>query len=192
MNDDPNPCEADRARRERAFRDSMLTERTGPMARSISFEAGYDHSGFGDACGEGSGGHGRHGMVLRFVLSGPAGAVQWCATLVNWYPGNVDIIGTVGSTSTFSAVPSNRLGDGMATDLGFHSPVRPAWDTDEWLPRRECHLLPEGYCYYDGSGLNAEPILAAFLEHGPHAVWAALAHFYRETFAAPEPAEPAP
>lgn len=122
-------------------------------------------------------------MNLRFNLIGPKGAVQWMANMTNWTPGNV-IHGTVQADQPVSLVPvtaMGRIGDGMATDMGYHSP-RPLWDGQEEYGRMDCHLLPGGECYYDGSGLNAEPVLEAFLAHGPHAVWAALARYYTETF----------
>lgn len=174
-----NPCKADLARRERAFRDAALVQVDGPMQRRIYFEVGYDHRGFPEACG--GGGHGQHGMGMRWVLIGPAGAVQWLVNMTNWVPGNVRY-GEVGAEHPVSIVPVNpRIGDGMATDLGYHSPT-PQYDGQEESGRSECEYLPDGYCYYDGSGLNAEPVLVAFLAHGPHAVWAALARYYGELF----------
>lgn len=176
----PNRCKADRDRRERAMTDAGLVQRDGVMERRIIFEVGYDHRAFPDDCG--GGGHGQHGMNMRWVLIGPAGAVQWLTYMSNWVPGNVRH-GTVGDIHPVSLVPTNgRIGDGMAADLGYHSPVRPSWDDNEWVSKQDCEFLPDGYCYYDGSGLNAEPVLEAFLSHGPHAVWASLARFYMETF----------
>lgn len=55
-----NPCKADLERRERANNDCALVERID------------NHTAHPEACG--GGGHGRHGMNLRFVLIGPHGA----------------------------------------------------------------------------------------------------------------------
>lgn len=174
-----NPCEADWERRERAWRDNALSERFGDMERRLAFEVGFDHRAFPDACG--GGGHGQHGMTMRWLLIGPRGVVQWVANMHNWVPGNIRC-GDVGSGVPISLVPANpRFGDTSATDLGYHSP-KPLWEGQEEWGTRECSLLPEGYCYYDGSGMNAEPILEAFLAHGPHAVWTALARYYGEVF----------
>lgn len=177
-----NRCQADRERRERAWNDAALSERQGDMERHIIFEVGYDHTAFPEDCG--GGGHGRHGMNLRFVLVGPKGAVQWLAYMTSWVPGNVRH-GTVDGLGDVSLVPLNStIGDGMAADLGYHSPV-PRYGSQSAM---KCEWLPEGECYYDGSGLNAEPLLEAFLNHGPHAVWAALAHYYTEVLATePDP-----
>jgi hypothetical protein len=175
---DENPCVADNERRERAQRDSSISEQFGDMVRSVQFQVGYDHMAFPEACG--GGGHGRHGMSLRWVLSGPHGAVQWVLNMFNWIPGNV-AYGMIENKGPWSAVPAHRtIGDGMAVDLGYHSPV-PLWEGQGKQPS-ECDLLPEGYCYYDGSALNAEPVLEAFLAHGPHAVWASLGRYYSERF----------
>jgi hypothetical protein len=174
-----NRCKADHARRERAMQGSELISREGTMERRIGFEVGYDHTEFPEECG--GGGHGRHGMTMAFILIGPSGAVQWKINMLNWYPGNVAHL-DIPATEPISAVPANpRLGDTMAIDLGYHSP-KPRWEGQEEYGHMECHLLPEGSCFYDGSGLNAVPILEAFLSHGPMAVWAALARYYSAVF----------
>lgn len=182
-----NRCKQDRERRERAWTDCGLTEKVGNMERTISFEVGYDHRSFPEDCG--GGGHGQHGMSIRFVLKGPAGAVQWLVNMHHWVPGNVHY-GHVETTDNqpVSLVPLKypQVGDGMATDLGYHSP-REMYE-GQYGPREDCEYI-DGPCWYDGSGLNAEPILEAFLSHGPHAVWAALARYYMQTFGAADDAE---
>lgn len=176
-----NRCKADSARRERAWTDCALSERFGDMERRISFEVGYDHRAFPDDC-EG-GGHGQHGMNMRWTLIGPRGAVQWLCYMLSWVPGNVHH-GGVESLGPVSLIPAppNGLDDGMAADLGYHAPT-PRYEDQ---PQMKCEYLPQGYCYYDGSGLNAEPVLEAFLAHGPHAVWASLARYYGELFGGQE------
>lgn len=48
---------------------------------------------------------------------------------------------------------------------------------------RTCKELPEGKCYYDGSGLNALDVLARFQEHeDPEIIWQILETYYDETF----------
>lgn len=176
-----NRCEADLVRRQRALRGAGLRERVGRMERVISFEAGYDHRGFPQDCG--GGGHGAHGMTIRFTLLGPAGAVHWVFYANNWVPGNVDRIGEARTEVPASAYAPALLDyDALAVALGYHSPT-PLYGGQE---ERECHILPGGRCHYDGSGLNAKPTLARFFEHGPTAVWADLATYYCETFGAGE------
>lgn len=163
-------CQAAQKNRERAQHEADMVDRRGTMERRISFEVGYNHSAFD--CG-----HGQHGMNLRFTLIGPHGAVTWLVFMTNWVPGNVSGFGTVPAIDPVSLVVPilyPTLGDGMAADLGFHS-NEPSYRDHESM---DCDLLPAGYCYYDGSGLAAGPVLEAFLEHGPMAVWASLARFY--------------
>lgn len=167
-------CRADLDRRERALSGATFVARDGPMERRIGFDVGYDHRSFG--CG-----HGQHGMTMRFVLQGPAGAVHWVMNMPNWVPGNLDTLGDIKGNGV-SVVPVRYpISDGTATDLGYHSP-KPLWEGREEYGRLDCHILPDGICYYDGSGLNAAPVLAAFLEHGPMAVWATLARYYQDVF----------
>lgn len=176
---DENRCQADNERRRRAFADRTFVVRDGTMERRIEFIPGYDHTSFPEDCG--GGGHGRHGMELAFILIGPAGAVQWKCTMLNWYPGNI-VYGDAPASEPISMVPAHpRIDDTMATDLGYHSP-KPMWEGQEDYGRDDCHLLPGGTCYYDGSGLNAGPVLEAFLSYGPMAVWAALSRYYQELF----------
>jgi hypothetical protein len=60
----------------------------------------------------------------------------------------------------------------MATDIGYHahSPQREGQEQD----RRECPYLDGQACFYDGSGLQAEPVLEAFIHRGDVAIWEAL------------------
>lgn len=52
-----------------------------------------------------------------------------------------------------------------AMDLGYHAPS-PQYDGQDRMDA--CHLLPDGHCYYDGSGLNADEQFAArVLTAGP-------------------------
>lgn len=188
---DVNPCKADNERRQRAFRDATVAERFGNFERSVTFEVGYDHRSHPEACG--GGGHGQSGMTMRWILKGPDGATQFCAYMPNWVPGHVNRIGGVQPEGDISVVHVGRTlnEDLMGTDLGYHSP-KPQWEGQEQYGRDDCHLLDGGTCYYDGSGLNAEPVLAAFLDHGPHAVWVALARYYAELFGADEAPEVEP
>jgi hypothetical protein len=164
-------CREDLVRLERTRNDSTLVVRDGPMERRVEFAPGHDHRSFD--CG-----HGVNGMTIRFILVGPAGAVQWVLNAPNWVPDNVwhGQVGVIHDVSLVPVVVPRPLGDGNAWDLGYHAPA----EQYEGQTVMECDLLPSGYCFYDGSGLNAEPILVAFLLHGPMAVWAALSRYYGE------------
>jgi hypothetical protein len=103
----------------------------------------------------------RAGMKFRFWLSGPAGAVQFLM-LTDWEPGQRQI------TPNAASYP-------MAADLGWHwrTPMYPG----QALFANECDVLGAP-CYYDGSGLQAEPVLAGFLRDGLPAVWTYLERSY--------------
>jgi hypothetical protein len=172
-----NRCELDGGRRERALHDAALIERNGDMERRIAFYVGFDHTKFPEDCG--GGGHGLHGMTMSWVLIGPKGAVNWDMYLNNWVPGNTNSIGGVLCQDPVSVIPANGiLDDGMAWDLGYHTSV----PSPDLHGPNKCEFLSDHECYYDGSGLAAQPLLDAFLEHGPQAIWAALARFYGRVF----------
>lgn len=42
-----------------------------------------------------------------------------------------------------------------------------------------CEWLPDG-CFYDGSGLNGEPVMQRFIREGMDAVWDELETYYRQ------------
>jgi hypothetical protein len=161
-----NPCKADFERRRLALEDDAVSERVGAFTRRVCFEVGYDHRSHPDACG--GGGHGQHGMTLRFVLIGQHGATQWVVHLPYLVPGNVNNLGNVPVTG------HHHIDALYSVDLGYH------WHAPQYEDQRsmECALLPGGECYYDGSGLRAGDLVGPFLSHGPAAIWSALEHEY--------------
>lgn len=167
-----NACKDDTIRRERSNRDCGITEDLGNgMTRRIEFEVGYDHRSFPEACG--GGGHGQHGMGMAFLLTGPEGVVQWKVNMPWWTPRPLGPLGDLD-------LPENNHGYTTlinSWDLGHHWRT-PTYDGE--MKMDCCYLEGQTHCFYDGSGLNAGPILQEFLYHGPHAVWAALARYYSE------------
>ena len=104
-------CVRDFERRKKASEDDSISEVVGEFTRRMTWTVGFDHRAFPDDCG--GGGHGQHGMELRFILIGADGAVQW---MVNWgdmVPGNVDSIGGVPHVTP----PRDMM---SAYDLGRH------------------------------------------------------------------------
>lgn len=159
---DSEACQRAQEVRKRASRDMTLTQVTdGVMSRSITMQPGYDHRSFG--CD-----HGQHGMTVRFLMQGPLGAVQFVFYLLDMVPGNFE----------FGNSKPNGVRSIMSVDLGYHSPV-PIYENQRQM---DCDFILGGRCYYDGSGLDAGPVLEAFAEHGPHAVWAELARMYQGVF----------
>ncbi len=64
-------------------------------------------------------------------------------------------------------------------DLGYHS-HEPMYEGQEPM-HSDCHVLG-GKCYYDGSGLSAEPVFEVLLREGSDGVWCELERYYDEVF----------
>lgn len=111
--------------------------------------------------------YGIHSMGLRFLLHGPAATVQflmWTGIV----PETVD--GAYGKKWRVSEIGL------MAADLGYHADA--AQYEGQWGPS-ECDVR-DGECFYDGSGLAAEPLLELALKRGDGAVFRALQEYYDE------------
>jgi hypothetical protein len=115
--------------------------------------------------------YGIHGVELRMVVKGPKGATQF-VLYTNWQLPHV--------TKEFDHRSDHIFCHPDPADLGYHA-VEQRYPEQH---RQECDLLPEGYCYYDGSGLNAEAVYTTLLEKGSDGVWETLENYYRELFEA--------
>lgn len=160
-------CVDAQKRRAEAIKDCEIAQEVDGFTRHLSITPGYDHRAFPEDCG--GGGHGCHGMDLRFVLVGPEGAVQWLAFLTQFTP--TAPISRIGSVEIAHPSLDETL---MPADLGYHWPTA----RYEGQESRECEYLPGGHCYYDGSGLAAEEIVLPFLTDGPAGVWRELRAYY--------------
>lgn len=74
----------------------------------------------------------------------------------------------------------------MAMDLGYHSP-RPLYSGHRAMSEPgECDAfrgpLRNATCYYDGSTMNAEPVLELLHRSGEDAVWEYLRQYYFDIF----------
>jgi len=143
------------------------------------FEGGHDCIKFecvhgSKNCKPGSGGsHGRHGMNIRFVSKGEAGAIQFLI-YTGWMPqfAKRDEIG-------FRDV-RDWGGHMMPADLGYHS-KEPRHDGQEPICQA-CEYCDGQPCYYDGSGLNANDAMYALVNGGEAALWDFLDAYYETTF----------
>lgn len=151
--------------------------------RRVIFEPGYNY-----LHETGPKRRGQHGMAIRFLLIGPQGAAQFLMG-TSWTPlGEVDkdangeplhrepVHIDYWKTEDYGMGP-HKFGlvnppDGY--DLGQHW-TEPLYNGQDPM---ECELLPGGQCYYDGSGLNADPILKDFITEGEEAVWRHLEEHY--------------
>lgn len=171
------------------------------LTRIVRFEPAYDKRNPDPQknCGI-------HGVTLRMVLKGKAGAVQFVLS-TNWQLPHVE--------KEFDSRPPDKRFPHLfcrphPSDLGYHSKV-PQYEGQEpmgsikygfpkgeiempgdvpipKIDRKEtgtftpCEFTDGGPCYYDGSTLNAESVYRALLEGGDEAVWKILEDEYKSQF----------
>lgn len=137
------------------------------LERRVTFSPAYDKRAPDSAKNYGIG-----AMRGCFYLIGDEGAVQFVIG-TNWYLPHVH--------AELEARHYSGITEGpRAWDLGYHSRAQ----TPSGTRMEKCDLW-EGGCWYDGSSLNAKPILGHFLEEGDEAVWKALAGYYAQCFGVP-------
>ena len=140
------------------------------LERSIHFRPAFDKRNPGE-----SKDYGIHGMEITFVLKGAAGAVQW-KIHTNWQLPHVQREWRYDYDARFNKIYPEGY------DLGYHSHTQHY----EGQEPRKCDILG-GECYYDGSSLNAEPLVEPFLREGDAAAWRELTAYYEQVFT-PAPA----
>jgi hypothetical protein len=147
---------------------SGIQQNVDGWVRRIDFEPGYDCIHDYPKCHQtmGGGRHGRHGMNLRFLLGTEEGVVQFLMCASDWLPGSIQ------HGSTNRDLP---LHGAMAADLGHHW-TRPVYEGQDG--GGACEYLYGAKCYYDGSGLNADPILERFFREGLDGVWRELEKYH--------------
>ena len=112
--------------------------------------------------------YGIHGVELRMVLKGDAGAVQFLL-YTNWQLPHVS-----------EELKGNTLFDRpLPADLGYHSKT-PMYEGQEC--RNDCQYLDGHDCYYDGSSLDADRIFKVLCAEGSDGVWRALEAYYNDVF----------
>lgn len=118
--------------------------------------------------GDGSN-YGIHSMGIRFLLHGPAATIQF----LMW-------TGLVPEQVAGQFKPQWMSGDPMAADLGYHADA-PQWEGQaDWGGHSKCEYRRGGACFYDGSGLAAEPLLGIALMDGHGGVFEAMQTYYDE------------
>jgi hypothetical protein len=169
------------------------------LERIVEFEAAWDHREKGG---------GIHGVEMRWILKGTKGAVQFLV-FTNWQlPEVTEEFTKRASRAGDIAMELRCFWMPMAADLGYHSKFpmyegqEPMGSVDlkvrintakEGIERFESSRTPTGTftpcpyldgapCYYDGSGLHAETVLAMLIEKGGEAVWEYMADCYHEQF----------
>lgn len=118
--------------------------------------------------------YGIGGVQIRFVLKGKEGAVQLLLG-TSWYlPHVAEWLREKGSRFEKLYEPPKGW------DLGYHSP-KPIYE-DQSLAVDSCPYLNGKPCYYDGSGLAADPIRDRLISEGSEAVWEELTDYYNGRF----------
>ena len=127
-------------------------------------------------------GCGIHGCEMRFVLMGKLGAVQFLV-FTNWHLPEVqdELLDRPSDKSHVEEkFRIHALFSPMPADLGYHSP-KPKYDGQESTSEK-CPYLDGKPCYYDGSGLNAEPVYEILVREGSDGVWKRLEEYYVQVF----------
>jgi len=149
------------------------------MERIIKFHPAYDKRD-----PDPSKNYGIHGVEIRFLLKGEHGAVQFLI-YTDWQLPHIQR-----DKSAFPPLEKFGTLEPWGVDLGYHSdkPIRDyhketRTSDDDWnTPSRECPYTTSGRCYYDGSGLNAERLVAVLLSEGDSGIWRELEEYYHRTF----------
>ena len=140
------------------------------MEKLIEFEAAY-----GRRDPDPNKDYGIHGVNIRFVLKGAAGAVQFIL-YTNWQLPNV----RQEFEERFGDCWPRSLAQPLPADLGYHSP-KPMYDDHEPIDD-SCPYLDGKPCYYDGSTLAAERIFDVLTAAGAEGVWRELEEYYKHIF----------
>ena len=136
------------------------------LEESVQFAPGYNCPARGPQS------HGVHGMEIRWMLRGPAGAV-WLCMFTDWIPGE--------RTPGHGLPPSGpydgweRCPDGGG--LGYHARI-PQYEGHE-IDREDCDVIG-GPCYGDMSFGGADEPVKRFVAEGEQAIWDALEARYAD------------
>jgi len=148
------------------------------LTREITFRPAYDKR----PKNPGEPNYGIHGADMTWYVKGAKGVIQFVVH-TNWYLPHVGVElahSIIDTPPRWLTKPQSILSSfqPQAADLGYHAKRRQYKGQEK---RKDCHLLKNG-CYYDGSGLNAEPVLKLLIGQGSDAVWARLEKEYYERF----------
>jgi hypothetical protein len=115
--------------------------------------------------------YGRHSMQMRWLLRGPRGVAQFLMS-TGWTPEPAP------ADPRWPTALDWMTTSPSAGDLGYHARV-PQYEGAEQYGEQPCLYLAAS-CWYDGSGLAADPVLADFFDRGEVAVWEALREVHDE------------
>lgn len=130
-----------------------------------------------DKRAESGGKYGQHCAEMLWLVKGERGVVQF-RLFSGWYKGCVTPPRTEWREMRVARSGDASLSAPMPADIGYHSPN----PTYEGQTEMDCHLLPAGKCFYDGSSLNATDYFAVLVHEGGEKLWEALESYYVEHF----------
>lgn len=122
--------------------------------------------------------YGIHGVTLRFLYGDPKKGFVQFVLYTNWQLPHVteELKGRV-----YEAINGDYhwMERPLPANLGYHSPT-PQYDDQSKMGK--CDVLEQGFCYSDGSGLNAQRVYNTLLEKGSEGVWQELETYWKELF----------
>jgi len=134
--------------------------------REIVFSPGYDKRNSDPKKNYGIG-----GVHIGFYYGNPVEGLVQFTILTDWYPEPLRQEMSLRRRETCDLFP-------MAADLGYHSPA-PHYDDHG---KMDCEKMEQGFCYYDGSSLNAERVMRKLTSEGSEAVWKELEEYWDDLF----------
>ena len=148
------------------------------MEHIVKLDRGHDCARFeciygSERCAPGEGGfHGRHGLNMRFVSKGEAGAVHFLL-FTGWLPQHLESSSAIMSFYDWGNDP-------LPAELGYHSKT-PLYDGQE-AGDVGCEFCDGAPCYYAGSGLQAYNAMYTLVNGGGEALWKFLDEYYNSVF----------
>lgn len=119
--------------------------------------------------------YGVHGVDLRFVVKGDAGAVQFLI-FTNWYLPHVHE--SIVNRKYHHATDLDNLFSPVPAGISYHSKL--PRDPEQEPSTEACEYCDGQPCYFDGSILNAEKVFSLLVEKGDEAVWEFLEEYYND------------
>jgi hypothetical protein len=153
------------------FADAMIVKTPDGRERQLIVEPAFDKRHVDPKKN-----YGIHGVEMRFVVSGPEGAVQFLL-YTNWQMPAVREEWKSKERAGSRDFPMSLVLP-MPADLGFHSRAPVEYATE----MKTCPFLDGADCWYDGSGLNAESYFDVLCSEGLEALWVKLEGYYDYKF----------
>lgn len=143
------------------------------MKKDISFDPAFDKRNSDPNLD-----YGINGVIIRFILSGELGAVQFVLN-TNWYLPHIQRE-FIKKAHYKDEVWLEVFLCPQPFDVGYHSPI-PLYEKQKILSD-SCPYLDGKPCYYEGSGLEAIKVFEILIKEGDAGVWKYLEEYYINKF----------